>query len=176
MIKKEKIERDVAVNTNKQTARVKRSIRQSLKLIMIALVIIIGIIGAYGCEVTDDNNGDSNDVPKSEQQANEDTSKPDVLEATVGEENALGSAVSYLEIGGFSKKSLREQLDYEGYSSDEIDYAIKNCNADWMEQAALSAQNYIDTMNFSRSGLIEQLKFEGFTDKQANHGADSVGY
>lgn len=159
MIKKEKIERDVAVNTNKQTARVKKSIRQSLKLIMIALVIIIGIIGAYGCEVT-----------------NEDTSKPDVPEATVGEENALGSAVSYLEIGGFSKKSLREQLDYEGYSSDEIDYAIKNCNADWMKQAALSAQNYIDTMNFSRSGLIEQLKFEGFTDKQANHGADSVGY
>lgn len=29
---------------------------------------------------------------------------------------------------------------------------------------------------FSKKGLKEQLEFEGFTDKQAAHGAKSVGY
>jgi hypothetical protein len=33
----------------------------------------------------------------------------------------------------------------------------------------------MDTSSFSREGLIDQLKFEKFTDKQAAHGADSVG-
>lgn len=96
--------------------------------------------------------------------------------ASLGELNALGSAETYLSMGGFSKKGLREQLQYEQYSDSEIDYAIKHCNADWKKQAELSAQSYINTSNFSRSELLEQLKFEGFTDEQAEHGVEAVGY
>lgn len=44
---------------------------------------------------------------------------------TMGERNALDKAQEYLEVLHFSKKGLKEQLQYEGFSSDQIDYAIK---------------------------------------------------
>lgn len=104
------------------------------------------------------------------------TVEPETPKATVGEVNALGTAETYLYMGGFSKQGLREQLKYEQYSDSEIDYAIENCNADWKEQAAISAENYMNSGNFSRGDLLDQLKFEGFTDKQANYGLEAAGY
>ena len=97
---------------------------------------------------------------------------------TIGQQNALKSAKSYLNTGmGFSKKGLEDQLDYEGFSSDEISYAISNCGADWMDEAVKSAENYLRTnIGFSRSSLIDQLKYEGFTHEQAVYGVEQNGY
>lgn len=97
-------------------------------------------------------------------------------EPTLGEKNALQSAKSYLDYSAFSAQGLKEQLEFEGYSSDEAQYAVDHCGADWMEQAALSAKQYMDYSSFSRQALIEQLEFEGFTHEQAEHGAEAVGY
>ena len=58
----------------------------------------------------------------------------------------------------FSYSGLIDQLEYEGYSSEEAEYAAKNCGADWNEQAVLSAKQYLKTMSFSEDGLIEQLE------------------
>lgn len=95
---------------------------------------------------------------------------------TLGESNALKSAKNYLSIMGFSAKRLKEQLEYEGYSSAEAQYAVNNCGADWNEQAAKSAKNYMELMSFSRKQLKDQLLYEGFTNEQAEYGVKSVGY
>ena len=95
---------------------------------------------------------------------------------TMGQQNALRSALQYLNTMAFSKSGLIDQLEYEGYSTEEATYAVENCGADWNEQAAKSAQNYINTMSFSRSGLIDQLIYEGFTQEQAEYGVSAVGY
>lgn len=95
---------------------------------------------------------------------------------SAGQLNALSSAHDYLDVMPFSYTSLIEQLEYEGYTTEEATYAADNCGADWNEQAALSAQSYLDTMSFSRSGLIDQLLYEGFTQEQAEYGVTSVGY
>ena len=95
---------------------------------------------------------------------------------TTGQQNALRSAANYLNTMAFSKSGLIDQLEYEGYSTEEATYAVENCGADWNEQAAKSAQNYINTMSFSRSGLIDQLIYEGFTQEQAEYGVSAVGY
>ena len=79
-------------------------------------------------------------------------------------------------MGGFSESGLEDQLDYEGFSSDEIAYAIDNCDADWDEQAAICAQNYLDTMSFSRESLTEQLDYEGFSSSQIDYALSAVGY
>lgn len=97
-------------------------------------------------------------------------------EPTLGEKNALASAKNYLSFSSFSKKGLIKQLEFEGFSNQEAQYAVENCGADWNEQAAKSAQNYLSFSSFSKSGLIQQLKFEGFTDEQAQYGASAVGY
>ncbi|MFE5307627.1 Ltp family lipoprotein [Isoptericola sp. NPDC056605] len=96
-------------------------------------------------------------------------------DATVAQENAVASAQSYLEVGGFSKQGLTDQLKFEGYSNADAKYAVAHVDVDWNVQAEIAAKNYMDTQSFSRSGLIEQLEFDGFTAKQAEHGADSVG-
>lgn len=69
-----------------------------------------------------------------------------------------------------------DQLEFEGFTTEEATYAVDNCGADWNEQAAKKAQEYLDYSSFSRSELIGQLEFEGFTSAQAEYGVQSVGY
>ena len=96
--------------------------------------------------------------------------------ATTGEDNALKSAESYLQMStGFSEKGLREQLAFEGYVDSEVDYAIDNCGADWKEQCKKSAESYLSgSMSFSKEGLIEQLVFEGYADDMAREIVEEV--
>ena len=94
---------------------------------------------------------------------------------TRGEQNALSRANDYLEFMSFSRSGLIDQLEFEGYTTSEAEYAVDNCGADWDEQAVLKAEEYLDFMSFSRSGLIDQLEFEGFTHDQASAAATAVG-
>lgn len=102
-------------------------------------------------------------------------SKETTIEATKGQLNALRKAGDYLDLTAFSKKGLADQLEFEKFSKEDAEWAVKNCGADWKEQAAKKAQDYLDMMSFSRDGLIDQLEFEGFTHKQAVYGVDKVG-
>lgn len=89
---------------------------------------------------------------------------------SLGKSNALRRALSYLDYTPFSKSGLIKQLKFEGFSSSEAKYAVKNCGANWNKQSVSKAKQYLETTAFSKSGLIKQLKFEGFTSKQAKHG------
>ncbi|NJE41265.1 hypothetical protein E0K99_08030 [Faecalicoccus pleomorphus] len=100
----------------------------------------------------------------------------EIANASLGEQNALGTAQDYLNVMGFSRQGLKEQLMYEGYSDAEAEFALNHITVDWNLQAQKVAQNYIDTMSFSRQGLLEQLLYEGFTQEQAEYGVSSVGY
>lgn len=95
---------------------------------------------------------------------------------TVGQQNALAKAKSYLSHSAFSYSGLIDQLKYEGFSEDEAAYGAANCGADWNEQAAKKAQSYMSHSSFSRQRLIDQLVYEGFTQVQAEYGASAVGY
>lgn len=102
--------------------------------------------------------------------------KEDDRQPTIGEQNALEKAYSYLEYTAFSYTGLIDQLEFEGFSNSEATYAADHCGADWNEQAALKAREYLDYSSFSRSELIDQLVFEGFTQEQAVYGAEANGY
>ena len=102
--------------------------------------------------------------------------EPEEKNATTGEINALEKALSYLNYTSFSRSGLIEQLEFEGFSTEEATYGVDNCGADWNEQAAKKAQSYLDYSSFSRQGLIDQLVFEGFTQEQAEYGVSAVGY
>lgn len=97
----------------------------------------------------------------------------DYSSASIGEQNALGSAKSYLRSSSFSYKGLIEQLEYEGYTYSEAKYGADNCGADWYEQAEKTAKSYLKSSSFSYEGLIEQLEYEGFTNEEAVHGVDN---
>jgi hypothetical protein len=80
-----------------------------------------------------------------------------------------------LDLTAFSRSGLIDQLEYEGYSTQDATYAVDALGANWNEQAARQAEQYLELTAFSRQGLIDQLEYEGFTTAQANYGADAVG-
>ena len=104
-------------------------------------------------------------------------SKP---EMTMGQENALESAQSYVDMKGFSKTGLIQQLSSsagEGFSKADATFAANHVGADWNKEAVESAQSYLDMKGFSRTGLIEQLSSsagEGFTPAQARYAVSQV--
>lgn len=104
------------------------------------------------------------------------TPEPSEPELTLSQEQAIGSAQDYLDFTGFSRSGLIDQLEFEGFSTEDATFAVDYLDVDWMDQAVISAQSYMDNVGgFSRSSLISQLEFEGFTKEQAEHGADEVG-
>lgn len=97
------------------------------------------------------------------------TSAPAITKATVEMENALGAAENYLKFSHFSKKGLSEQLKYEKYSPEAIEYAVNTVRVDWNEQAVGAGQDYLTYSDFSKVSLMAQLEFDGFTKSQVQH-------
>lgn len=105
---------------------------------------------------------------------------------TLGQQNAIKSAKSYLGTMSFSRKGLVDQLSSEygeGYSAEDAEFAVsyleQNNLVDWNEQAYKSAQSYLETSSFSRDGLYDQLTSdygEGYTPEQAEYALQKVGY
>ncbi len=104
---------------------------------------------------------------------------------TVSQQNAYGSAKSYLDLRGFSRAGLIQQLtsEYgEGYPLADAEFAIARLEVeggvDWNAEAAEAAKSYLEMTSFSRSGLIQQLTSEygeGFTREQAEYGVSTTG-
>jgi hypothetical protein len=101
---------------------------------------------------------------------------------TVAQENALESAQSYLDMTGFSRAGLIEQLSSkagEGFKMKDAVFAVDHIKVNWKREAVESAKSYLDMTSFSRASLIDQLASdagEGFTLAQANYAADKVGF
>lgn len=94
---------------------------------------------------------------------------------TTAREQAVQKAKSYLDFMAFSRSGLIEQLEYDGFSTDDATYAADAIGADWRAQAVRKAEKYLDLMAFSREGLIEQLEYEGFSTADASHAAGAIG-
>lgn len=88
--------------------------------------------------------------------------------------NALSTANDYLDYSGFSSSRLREQLEYEEFPQDAIDYAMDNIIVDWKEQALKSAESYDEYGSMSDSRLYDQLIYEGFSDEEAQYAIDNL--
>lgn len=96
------------------------------------------------------------------------------------QKNAIRSAKSYLDLQGFSRKGLIDQLSSEygdGYSVADATVAVDSLNIDWNAQAARAAKSYLDLQGFSCQGLIDQLSSEygdGYSVEQATYGAQQT--
>lgn len=95
--------------------------------------------------------------------------------------NAVRSAEQYLNMSGFSRDGLIQQLSSdagEGFSVSDATAAVDSLSVDWNENAAKSAKAYLDMSGFSCKGLIEQLSSSAgdkYTRAQATYGANQAG-
>ena len=128
-------------------------------LIVFFIFIIVKCLGAGNSSYTSSN-----------------TSYNGQYSSSSGDSKAVAKAKAYLSSSAFSKTELIDQLEFEGFSSEQATQAVNSINVDWNEQAVLKAKSYLKSMAFSYDGLVDQLKFEGFTSIQAKYGVDNSGY
>lgn len=98
---------------------------------------------------------------------------------TQSQENAVKSALSYIDYDGFSRDGLIEQLSSkygDQFSREDAEFAVnyveEHNNIDWNEQAIRNAESYLELTSFSRDGLIGQLSSQAgsqFTKDQAEY-------
>ena len=95
------------------------------------------------------------------------------LTLSISRANAVRAAASYLRSSAFSRSGLIKQLLFEGYSNDDVIYAVDAQQADWRANAVRAAASYLRSSAFSRSGLIKQLLFEGYSNDDVVYAVDA---
>ena len=136
-------------------------------------------------EVTNENETVETEAEavENEEETQEEATEETIEEASEPEvdvprewQNALDMARNYLRTMPFSHSGLVDQLSFEGFPDDAIEWAMEQIDqeVDWTEQAVRMAENYLNTMSMSKDGLIEQLMFEGFSREDAEHAANVV--
>ena len=152
-------------------AKNKKPIYKRIWVWLLGVIVIFGGLMSCGGEDTSTNDTNIPQIENSKEKVEKVEEK-----ISIGEKNAVEKAESYLKIMDFSKEGLKEQLEFEGFTPEEIEYAVNNCKVDWFEEAAGKADTYLDTMSFSRDGLYNQLEFEGFTPEEIEYALTAVGY
>ena len=96
--------------------------------------------------------------------------------ATFKETEALTDAKGFVNNLAISKQKVIEGLEELGYSEDEIEYAIKNCGANWKKEAVDAAKNVRqqDPTWYNEENLTAVLKSAGFTSEEAAYGAEQA--
>ena len=95
--------------------------------------------------------------------------------ASMGDQEAVAQAKSYLSVEAFSFGGLVAQLKYGGFSTAQATYGAEHSGGNWSREALLSAKQYLSTEAFSRTGLIKQLEFSKFTAAQSAYGVARCG-
>lgn len=100
---------------------------------------------------------------------------------TVAQDQALQAAQQYIDLSGFSRKGLLQQLTStagDGFSKADATYAVDHVGADWNAEAVESAKAYLEMGGFSRASLMQQLTSSAgdqFTKAQAQYAVKKVG-
>lgn len=149
-----------------------------MKTIAAFLASLVAIAALSACEVPEEDNKDSERVSEPKKDKDSEKAEP---KFTVAQESAIRSAESYLEMSGFSRAGLIDQLSSkvaDGYSVKLATFAVDHLKVDWNKEAVQSAKSYLDMSGFSRQGLIDQLSSpvaDQFTVEQATYAANKVG-
>ena len=96
-------------------------------------------------------------------------------EGTEAQQDAMASAVDYINQMAFSRDWLIAQLVADGVDTNDAAWAADHCGADWNDQAYKKAEEYLRLTSFNHKDMVDQLIFEGFTADQAEYGATKAG-
>ena len=141
------------------------------------IIVIFAIAGGSGSdEVATASSAPASSVAAAEQPAIEPEPR-----LTASQKNAVRSAKQYLNMTGFSRDGLINQLSSsagDGYDLADATVAVDSLDVDWNENAVRSAKQYLAMTGFSCKGLIQQLSSsagEKYTESQATYGAQQAG-
>jgi hypothetical protein len=152
-----------------------------VRAVIVALVLGSLALVSMGADSCSEGGGGSDDSERNtSQQSQSEKPAAEEPEMTSGQENALQVAQDYIDLSGFSKAGLIDQLSSpagEGFSEADATFAANNVDADWNAEAVEAAEAYLDLGGMSKSALIDQLSSSAgdkFTPAQAEYAADKV--
>lgn len=105
---------------------------------------------------------------------------PKKPELTSGQERAIEAAQQYVDMSGFSKAGLIQQLSSpygSGFSKADATFAVNHIEVNWTSEAVESARSYLEMSPMSESELIQQLSSsagEQYTLAQAKYAVRKV--
>lgn len=144
-------------------------------------VVCVGLIGGLSAcaSVSSDVGSKQRHTVPAHSKAATTKKAPAKPKYTVAQKNAIESAESYLDVGGFSKAGLVHQLvSGEKFKRSDANFAVSHVSVNWNKQAVIAAKQYLEVGGFSRDSLIEQLTSsygDQFTQAQAEYAAKHVG-
>lgn len=138
---------------------------------LIGTVVLLTMLLLSGCGESQDRTGADHTGKTTEVE----TTKLEDDNISIGKRNALESAKDFLTYD-WSYNGLYDQLEYEGYTDEEIKYALDNCEADWKKNAVGMAKSYLGHSSFSYDGLRKQLiEYDKYTEDEAKYGVENCG-
>lgn len=168
--------------TPEQVAKRKKEAAQA-GIGCIGLMVLVGLVGMCSGGSKDETAplGSATYAPQY-QEKQPIAAAPDPLDTlTPAQRNAVRTARQYLDMSGFSRKGLIQQLSSsagEGYAEADAIAAVDSLDVDWKAEAAESAKQYIEMSGFSCKGLIQQLSSSAgdkYTREEAEYGAKQAG-
>ena len=149
----------------------------------IAALVTGTVIGSMSGSFSSAPTSSSANIRTSAASAPVSASTPAVPESnlTRAQQNAVRQATSYLNMSGFSRKGLIDQLSSEYGSKfpvDDATIAVDSLDVDWNAQAERSASQYLNMTGFSCDGLIQQLSSAAgskYTVAEATYAANKAG-
>ena len=94
----------------------------------------------------------------------------------MGQQQAVSKGESYLDLAGFSRQGLIDQLVYEGFSEADATFAVDRIAPDWRQEAVEKAQSYLDMAGFSKVRIIASGGLSPERIRELDQaGADSFG-
>lgn len=95
------------------------------------------------------------------------------LEGTTREREATKAAIKELNDYVFNTQSeIEEQLKENGYSAEEVKYAIEHCGADWKEQAVIEAMIHLAAGGSSKESVMDLMEYDGYSKELATYAAN----
>lgn len=85
---------------------------------------------------------------------------------------AVIRAKEYVESFGGSYKNVKQYLESDKFTPEEVVFGAENCGADWKEEAIRAAKKYIEhNGEYSFEKMVFQLTWFDFTQEEAEHAA-----
>lgn len=139
-----------------------------------ALVLVLGLSGCGDKEEVSAPTAPAPIVASEEVQEEQPVEEPEET-LTPAQDNAVRKAETYLDLMGFSRDGLVDQLVFDKFEQADAEFAVDHLDVDWAEQAVKKGEEYLDLTPFSHDGLVDQLVYDKFTPEEAEHAATELG-
>lgn len=110
-----------------------------------------------------------------QQEQNNDEQTQTENEGSSEQRRTIARAESYTNLMAFSRARLIQQLEFEGFTHNDAQWAVDQLTIDWNEQALKKANSYHSLMSLPPDNIRRLLTFEDFSEEQIDYAMTNIG-